>query len=276
MAADTQLTKLTADATRRAPDAPDLDAVIEDAGRERLAAYYLYTAVIAGVIDDHELDPEQWPAKLAEPMKRLVLSALAPRTERGLDAELTPSEQATRRSPGRQLEFAQLTVDLINQGAFGPICGAADSVRLAKDGDGSDAELEMLAGDNVVGRCKVADHWELVAQQLASAPHGDDPLADRASAQTFARKVARQLGDTGLSHGVSSATTLAVGFFPLGTAVGVGTRLVRQRIRTGRNEADALRRLGSVLRTLHAQADGELKAQTARRLRVSPASFRPR
>lgn len=265
MTADTPLIELRADATRRAPDAPGLDAVIEDAGRQRLAAYYLYAALIAGLIDERELDPSRWPAKLGEPMKRLGLIALAPRTERGLDAEVTPSEQATRRSPGRQLEFAQLTVDLINHGAFGPICGAADSVRLAKGGEPSDLELEMLAGENVVGKCKVADHWELVAQQLASAPHGDDPLADRASGQTFARKVARQLGDTGISHGASAATTLAVGFFPLGTAVGVGTRLVRRRIRTGRDEADALRRLGSALRTLSAEADGEVKAQAARR-----------
>jgi hypothetical protein len=265
MTTDTPLTELRADASRRAPNAPDLDAVIEDAGRERLAAYYLYSALIAGVIDDHDLGPSRWPAKLAAPMERLGLSALAPRTERGLDAELTPSEQATRRSPGRELEFAQLTVDLINHGAFGPICGDADHVRLADASDGSGQDIEMLAGDKVVGRCKVADHWELVAQQLASAPHGDDPLADRASGHTFARKVARQVGDTGVSHGVSAATTLAVGFFPLGTAVGVGTRLVRQRIRTGRDESDALRRLGTVLRTLRAQAEGELKAQAARR-----------
>jgi hypothetical protein len=264
MSAETSLAEIRADAIQRAPEQPSLDAVIEDAGRERLAAYYLYTALIAGVIDDQDLVPSRWPAKLAEPMKRLDLSALAPRTERGLDAELTPSEQATRRNPGRQVEFAQLTVDLINHGAFGPICGDADSVRLAKGGDGSDMELEMLAGDKVVGKCKVADHWELVAQQLASAPHGDDPLADRASGQTFARKVARQIGDTGISHGASYATTLAVGFFPLGTAVGVGTRLVRQRIRTGRDEADALRRLGQVLQTLRAQAEGELNAQAAR------------
>ena len=261
MSADTSLAEIRTDAAQRVPDAPTLDAVIEDAGRERLAAYYLYTALIAGVAGDHDLDPARWPAKLAEPMERMGLSALAPRTERGLDAELTPSEQATRRSPGRQLQFAQLTVDLINHGAFGPICGSADSVRLAKDG----ADLEMLAGDNVVGTCKVADHWELVAQQLASAPHGDDPLADKASGQAFARKVGRQLGDHGLSYGVGHVTDLAVGFFPLGTAVGAGTRLVRQRIRTGRDEADTLRRLGTALKTLRAEADGELAAQTTRR-----------
>jgi hypothetical protein len=258
------LAEVLADATSRVPDAPGLDAVIEDAGRERLAAYYLYTALIAGVVADQDLAPSRWPAKLAEPMVRLGLSALAPRTDRGLDAELTPSEQATRRSPGRQLQFAQLTVDLINHGAFGPICGDADSVRLAKS-DGKDLELEMLAGDNVVGTCKVADHWELVAQQLASAPHGDDPLADKASGQSFARKAARQLQETGISHGVSYGTTLAVGFFPLGTAVGVGTRLVRRRIRTGRDEADALHRLGGVLQTLRAEAEGELGALAARR-----------
>lgn len=265
MTAASSLAELCADATRRAPDAPSLDALVEDAGRQRLAAYYLYTATIAGVIGDHELDPSRWPTQLAEPMQRLGLTALAPRTARGLDAELTPSEQATRRNPGRQLEFAQLTVDLINHGAFGPVCGAADSVRLADASDGGGPDIELLSGTNVVGRCKVADHWELVAQQLASAPHGDDPLADRASGQAFARKVARQLEETGISHGASYGTTLAVGFFPLGTAVGVGTRLVRSRIRTGRQEADALRRLGLALRTLRTEAEGESRAQAARR-----------
>jgi hypothetical protein len=50
---------------------------------------------------------------------------------------------------------------------------------------------------------------------------------------------------------------LAVGIYPLGTAAGVGTRLVRQRIRTGRDEADAFQRLGQVLRSLRFQAQGE-------------------
>jgi hypothetical protein len=55
-----------------------------------------------------------WPPQLAEPVKRLGLTRLAPRTGRALDAQLTPAEQATRRSPGKQLEFAQLLVDLVN------------------------------------------------------------------------------------------------------------------------------------------------------------------
>ena len=48
-----------------------------------------------------------------------------------------------------------------------------------------------------------------------------------------------------------------------GTTVGVGTRLVRSRIQTGRREADALPRLGLVLRRLHADADGELSEERA-------------
>src|SRR6202007_2494420 len=114
--------------------------------------------------------------------------------------------------------------------------------------------------DSVAGKCKAEDHWELVAQQLASAPHGDDPLADQESGSAYAKKAAHGLKEQGISHGISRTTDLAVGFFPLGTAVGAGTRLVRSRIQTGRQEADALHRLGVVLRRPHAEARGELQA----------------
>lgn len=259
MVADTSLAQLRADAVRRAPNAPDFTRVIEDAGLERLAAYYVFTALIAGVVSDGDaLAPARWPGQLAEPMKSMGLTRFAPRSERGLDADLTASEQATRRSAGRGFEFAQLAADLINAGALGPLCDEADRVRVVRARDRDGFDFEMLAGDAVVGKCKAEDHWELVAQQLASAPHGDDPLATPASGNAYAKKTAHWLKEHGLSHGIARTTDLAVGFFPLGTAVGVGTRLVRSRIQTGRQEADALQRLGVVLRRLHAQADGEL------------------
>ena len=260
MAAETSLAELRADALRRAPSAPDFNSVIEDAGLQRLAAYNVYTALIAGAVRDGDaLLPARWPQQLAEPMQRLGLTRFAPRSERGLDAELTASEQTTRRSAGRQFEFAQLTADLVNAGALGPICGEADSVRVVQASDRKGFDLEMLAGDTVVGKCRAEDHWGLVAQQLASAPHGDDPLANPASSQAYAKKAAHWLKEHGLSYGAARTTDLAVaGFFPLGTAVGVGTRLVRSRIQTARQEADALHRLGVVLRSLHARAEGEL------------------
>jgi hypothetical protein len=261
MAADAPLADVRADATRRAPAAPALESVIEDAGCQRLAAYYLYSALIAGVIDDDGLAPVRWPVRLAEPMERLGLSRFAPRTEQGLDAQLTPTEQAARRSSGRKFEFAQLAADLINQRAFGSLCGNADSVRLAEASDRRGFDLELLAGGSVVCRCKAEDHWELVAQQLASAPHGDDPLADSESGHAFTGKVARQLKESGISHAASMTTELAAGIYPLGTAVGVGTRLVRSRIRTGREEADAFHRLGRVLSGLRARADGEIRRE---------------
>ena len=260
MAAEPSLAELRADAVHRAPNAPDFDSVIEDAGLQRLAAYYVYTALIAGVVSDAEaIAPASWPGQLAEPMKRMGLIRFAPRSERGLDAELTASEQATLRSAGRKFEFAQLAADLINAGAFGPVCGEADSVRVVKADGREGFDLEMLAGDAVVGKCTAEDHWELVAQQLASAPHGDDPLANPASGEEYAKKAARWLKEHGISQGIARTTDLAVGgFLPLGTAVGAGTRLVRSRIQTGRQEADALHRLGVVLRSLHAEAEGEL------------------
>jgi hypothetical protein len=254
MTADLSLAELRADAGRRSPDPPPLDAVVEDAGRQRLAAYYLYSALLAGVIGDGGLAPAAWPPELAEPMRTLGLGQLAPRTGRGLDAQLTPAEQATLRNPGRQLEFAQLLTDLINGGAFGPLCGDADRVRLADPDGGRGQVLELIKGGRVVGTCPVKDHWELVAQHLAGMP-----LAETGSAPGSAAKVARQLKETGIAHAVSAGTVLAVHFYPLGTVAAVGTRLIRARIRAGKDQAEALHRLGQDLHTLRAEADGELE-----------------
>jgi hypothetical protein len=242
--AELQLAELRVDAFRHAPAAPAFDGVLEDAGRQRLATYYLYCALIAGVIGDDGLAPARWPPEFAEPMERLGLRRFAPRTERGLDAELTPAEQAVRRSSGREYEFAQLVVDLINEGTFGPVCGDADSVQLVEASDRRGFDLALVAGGSIVGKCRAEDHWELVAQQLASASQGDDPLADRATGHAVAAKVTRQAKESGISHAVSLSTELAVGVYPLGTAAGIGTRLVRSRIEMGREEADGLRRRG--------------------------------
>lgn len=255
MAADAQLNELSADARRRAPDPAGLDEVIEDAGRQRLAAYYLHSAVIAGVIGGDGLAPGRWPPTLAEPMQRLGLTRLAPRTGRGLDAQLTPAEQATRRSPDRQLEFARLLVDMINEGEFGPLCATADRVRLAGPGGGRD--LELIKGQRVVGTCKVKDHWELVAQHLAGMPLGG-AAAEPSGGPGPERTVARRVQDSGIAHAVSLGTTLAVSIHPLGTVAGLGTRLVESRIHADRDEADAFRRLGEDLHTLQAQSVGEL------------------
>jgi hypothetical protein len=263
MAAEASLDSLREDAARRVPDRPTLDDVVDAAGRARLAAYYLYGALIAGLTGEDGLTPDRWPPEVSEPIERMGLTHLAPRTERGLDAVLTPGEQATRRSAGRQYEFAQLTVDLINHGAFGPVCGEADRVRLADSGDRRGLDIELLAGDDVVGTCKAEDHWELVAQQLATAPHGDDPLAESADRHAFASKVAKRLRESGISHAISRTTDLAVGVSPLGTAVGVGTRLVRSRIQTGRQEADALHQLHQALHRLRVDAEGMVKARQA-------------
>jgi hypothetical protein len=208
------LAGLHADATRRAPDPPGLGSVIEDAGRQRLAAYYLYCAIMAEVIGCAGLRPALWPPALAEPMQRLGLERFAPRTERGLRAELTPAEQSTCRDGGTRFD-----------------CG---------------------------------DQWELVAQQLASAPHGDDPLAGMEGAHGAGIKTRRLLERTGISHGVSTGLTLAVHFYPLGTAAGIGTSLVWSRIQTGREQADALRRLGAALVRLRDQAGAERSASPPR------------
>jgi hypothetical protein len=257
MAADVPLAWLRTDAVRRAPHPPGLDELVEDAGRQRLSAYYLYSALLAGVIGDEGLAPARWPPELAEPMRRLGLTRFAPRTGRGLDAQLTPAEQATRRNPDRQFEFAQLLVDLINQGAFGPLCGDADRVRLAKPGDGRPLDLELIKGWRVVSGCPVKDHWELVAQYLAGAPLGG-PLAETGSTRGSERTVARRQKEKTIARAVEVGVILAVHIHPLGAAAGLGTQLIRARIQAGREQADELRRLGQELRVLRAQADGEL------------------
>lgn len=202
--------------------------------------------------------PARWPRRLAEPMKSMGLIRFAPRSERGLDADLTASERATRRSAGREFEFAQLAADLINAGAFGPLCGEADSVRVVQASDRDGFDFEMLGGDAVVGKRKAEDHWNSSPtnwQARRTAMTRSPPL--RAVMRTRRRRPT-WLKEHGLSHGIAKSTDLAVGFFPLGSAVGAGTRLVRSRIQTVREEADALHRVGVVLRSLHAQADGEL------------------
>lgn len=254
--ADFPLARLLADASRRVPDPPGLDEVIEDAGCQRLATYYLYSALLAGLIDTEDLASQWWPHKLAEPMQRMRLTRLAPRTGRGLDAQLTSAERATWRSPDRQQQFALLLVDLINNGAFGPLCGDADRVRLSH---GPGLDLELIKNGRVVGDCKVDDHWELVAQHLAGMPLGGS-LATTGGAPGSQRtaQVAHQLEETGISHAVSAAVTLAVSIHPLGAAAGLGTRLVRSRIQAGQNEADAFRQLTLELSTLRAEAGREL------------------
>jgi hypothetical protein len=257
MPADLSLTALRADAWQRVPDPPGIDEVTEDAGRQRLAGYYLYSALLAGLIGDADLAPARWPPALAEPMQRLGLTRFAPRTGRGLDAELAPAEQVTRRSPDREFAFAQLLVDLINQGAFGPLCGDADRVRLAGRGEGRGRELELIKGHRVVATCPVQGHWELVAQHLAGAPLGGPP-AETATAPGSERTVAHRVKDTGIAHAVSLGVTLAVTVHPVGVAAGLGTRLIQGRLHAGREQADALRQLGQKLAALRAQADGEL------------------
>jgi hypothetical protein len=254
-----QLAGLRADAVGRVADLPALDAVMEDSGRQRLAAYYLYSALLAGLIGPDDLAPARWPPELAEPLRQRGLARFAPRTGRALDVELAPAEQATRRSPGRQLEFAQLLVDLIDSGSFGPLCLAADSVRLRSPGDrlGTELELELIKGGHVVGTCPVRAHWELVAQHLAGAPLGDP--AQAAGRPGVARTTfARRLKDTAIPHAVGVGVAFAVSVHPLGTIAGEGTRLIRARIEAGTDQADALHRLGRDLSTLRAQADGEL------------------
>jgi hypothetical protein len=257
MAAEVPLSALRDDARDRVPDPPALGDLVEDAGRERLAAYYLYSALLAGLLEGDDLVSASWPARLAEPMQRLGLARLAPRTWRGLDAQLTPGERGALRSQDRQSEFAHLLVDLINHGAFGPLCGAADSVRLTTQAQAESGDLELIKDDRVIDTCKVVDHWELVAQQLAGAPvlHAQ---AEEQAAHTTQHAVKRQLKETGISHAVSLGANLAVDVHPLGAAVGLGTRLVRARIRTDREEAGTLRDVGQDLGDLRDQASREL------------------
>lgn len=256
MAADLTLAEVDADARHRVPDPPPIDQIIEATGRQRLAAYYLYSALIAGVIGDADLAAARWPPVLAEPMQRLGLSRFAPRTGHGLDAELTPAEQVMRQSRARKLEFGQLLADVINHGAFGPLCDDADRVRLAGPGEGSDLALELIRDGRVVGSCPVEDHWELVAQYLAAAAPGGTP-DDLRTAEGSGRTAA-WLTSSGIAHAVSLGATLAVHLHPLGAAAGLGTRLVLARIRPDRDQADALRSLGQELATLQAQAASEV------------------
>jgi len=254
--ADAQLAALSDDATSLAPDVPGLSQVIEDAGLQRLAAYYLYSALVAGLIGDDDAAPGHWPAQLTEPLQRLGLTRFTPRTRRGLVAQLTAAEQAMLQNPDKQLEFARMVVSLINQGAFGPLCGQADRVRLAESAasDKTGMDLELLNGSTVVARCSVQAHWELVAQYLAGA------ALQYASSVGAVRphKVSSQLKETGISHAVSATVTLAVAVHPLGAAAGLGTRVIRSRIESDRDEADALHQLGTVLTTLRDQAYNEL------------------
>jgi hypothetical protein len=261
--ADSPLAGLLADAGRRVPDPPGLDEVIEDAGCQRLATYYLYSALLAGLIGTDDLAPRRWPHELAEPMRRMRLTRFAPRTRPGLDAQLSPAERATWRSPDRQQQFAHLLVDVINSDAFGPLCGDADRVRLSQR---PGLELELIKGGRVVGDCKVDDHWELMAQHLAGMPlRGSLATPGTVPGSQRTAQVAHQLEETGISHAVSAAVTLAVSIHPLGAAADLGTRLVRSRIQAGQNEADAFRQVGQELSTLRADADRELADMSAGR-----------
>lgn len=239
--ADSPLAGLLADTRRRVPDPPVLDEVVEDAGRQRLAAYYLYSALLAGLIGTGDLAPGRWPPELAEPMRWLGLARFAPRTGRGLDAQLTPAQRATWRSPDRQQQFARLLVEL----------------QLTKDG--------QVAGPAEV-KDQAQDLWELVAQHLAGMPLGIAlATTGNAAGSERAARVAHQLEETGISHAVSVGVTLAISVHPLGAAAGLGTRLVRSRIQAGRSEAEGLRQLGQELSTLRAEVDRELRDVAARR-----------
>jgi hypothetical protein len=250
--ADDRLADIRSDNELRAAEPPSLDQVLEDVGLQRLAAYYLFSALIAGLISD-DLAAARWPQEFADPMQRLGLRRLAPRTRRALDAELTTAEQATLRSVHREQEFGKLLVEMINLGAFGPLCGNADSVRLAGPADDG-LDLELIKDGSAVGRCKAKAHWELVAQRLAGAMQDQDSLASAAHPS----KAASWLKETGISHAVSAGVTLAVSVHPLGAAAGLGTRVIRSRIQAGHEQADALHRLGEQLRTERAQASSEL------------------
>jgi hypothetical protein len=255
--ADVQLlSALRDDTARLTSDPPGLSQVIEEVGLQRLAAYYLYSALVAGVIGDNDATPARWPAQLAEQMQRLGLTRFAPRTRQGLEAQLTASERATLRNPDRHLEFARLVVNVINQGAFGPLCGNADRVRLAESApsDRRGLDLELLSGSSVVARCSAEAHWQLVAQYLAGVAR------DHAASVGEVRpdRVSSQLKETGISHAVSASITLAVQIHPLGAAAGLGTRVIRSRIESDREQADAFHQLGNDLRALRAQAYNRL------------------
>jgi hypothetical protein len=95
------------------------------------------------------------------------------------------------------------------------------------------------------GRCAVKDHWELVAQHLATAPSGGLAAEPPSRPAT-----ARRLENSGTAHAVSLGIVLAVHLHPLGAAAGLGTRLIESRVQANRSQADALRHLDQDLRTL--------------------------
>ena len=179
MTAEDRLARLRADACDRAADPPELGELIENTGRQRLAAYYLYSAMLAGVLGT-DLAPSRWTPELAEPVQWLGLTRFA-----------------------------------------------------------------------------LEDQWELVALHLASTPPGG-PLAEAGGIRGPASTVGRLLADHAIPEAVSAGVSLAFHLHPLGTVAGLGTRLLRARIQSGRNQAEAFRRLGDDLRTLRARADGEL------------------
>jgi hypothetical protein len=167
--ADSPLAGLLADTCRRVPDPPGIDEVIEDAGCQRLAAYYLYSALLARLIGTDDLAPGRWPRELAEPMRRLRLTRFAPRTGRGLDAQLTAAQRAAWRSPDRQQQFAQLLV-----------------------------KLELIEDGHDASTAEVKDRWELVAQHLAGIPLGVSLFTSGgASGSDRTARVAHQLEESG-------------------------------------------------------------------------------
>ena len=95
----------------------------------------------------------------------------------------------------------------------------------ASDKPGMD--LELFNGSTVVATCRAQAHWELVAQYLAGV------ALQYASSVGAVRphKVSSQLKETGISHAVSATVTLAVAVHPLGAAAGLGTRVIRSRIK---------------------------------------------
>jgi len=105
-----------------------------------------------------------------------------------------------------------------------------------------------------------------VAQHLAGMPLGGSlATTGGGPGSQRAAQVARQVEETGISHAVSAAVTIAVSVHPLGAAAGLGTRLVRSRIRAGDDETDAFRQLGEELSALRAEADRELRDVAAGR-----------
>jgi len=178
MTAEDRLARLRAGARDRAADPPELGELIEDTGRQRLAAYYLYSAMLAGVLGT-DLAPSRWTPELAEPVQWLGLTRFA-----------------------------------------------------------------------------LEDQWELVALHLASTPPGGPPA--QGGVRGPASKVGRRLADHAIPEAVSAGVSLAFHLHPIGTVAGLGTRLLRARIQSGRNQADAFRRLGDDLRALRARADGKL------------------